>query len=181
MGHVRGHRCRCRRTRCYPRWSGLEVVHRSDMGDSARRHSRDAALAAICIVLRLVYERAAALRSKRRSLDLPADSTVLLAKRKEMFAAVWAQRWEESLEGSRMIRRGFGDSPGERVTRLLHQALSRQQASLLTQLRCGHVALNAYLACIRAVDLPPPAKYRRPRRTSFSRAVGSPKPAMATP
>lgn len=53
-----------------------------------------------------------------------------------------------------MIRQGFTDTPGERTIRLLYQGLSRQQASLITQLRCGHVGLNAYLARIQAVDSP---------------------------
>ncbi len=86
--------------------------------------------------------------------DLPADGRQLLAQYREMVATEWSRRWKASPQGCRMIRQGFTDSPGEHTIRSLYQGLSRQQASLITQLRCGHIGLNAYLAHIHAVDSP---------------------------
>ncbi|KAI0780361.1 hypothetical protein BD413DRAFT_457113, partial [Trametes elegans] len=45
-------------------------------------------------------------------------------------------------------------TPPSLAVHKLYQGLSRQQCSILSQLRSGHVGLNAYLARIHAVDSP---------------------------
>ncbi|KAI0737967.1 hypothetical protein C8Q80DRAFT_289162 [Daedaleopsis nitida] len=49
---------------------------------------------------------------------------------------------------------GTADTPGKHTTRSPYQGLSRQQSIHITQLRCSHLGLNAYLVRIRAVDSP---------------------------
>ncbi|OSC98383.1 hypothetical protein PYCCODRAFT_1335524, partial [Trametes coccinea BRFM310] len=46
------------------------------------------------------------------------------------------------------------DAPPSLDVHKLYRGLNRQQCSVLTQLRSGHVGLNAYLARIRAIDSP---------------------------
>ena len=64
--------------------------------------------------------------------------------------AKWAQTWELSPRKLRVSH--FGDVfPFSSLLYRLN-SLSRQQASLLLQLRCGHLPLNSYLHKIKKVE-----------------------------
>lgn len=102
--------------------------------------------------------------------------------------AQWEAIWRASPQGERVHRVIDKAAPSQDVYKL-YRGLTRRQCSMLTQLRSGHVALNAYLARIKAVDSPlcpaclipeTPAHYiftcRRytTARDALRRAVGGP-------
>ena len=86
-------------------------------------------------------------------LSLPKSVSALKATAKERVAAAWAGRWASSKHGHR-IRRNFNPAPPGKHILKLYNNLPRRQASVISQLRSGHVSLNQFLSRINAVSSP---------------------------
>ena len=84
-----------------------------------------------------------------RSLGVPA--AVLLKQYDAQVHEQWRTAWAASRQGRRLMRAVSDTAPGPSI-RKLYRGLPRRQCSILTQLRCGHSGLNAFLAKIRAID-----------------------------
>lgn len=82
--------------------------------------------------------------------ELPTSTAALKATRKKQAAAEWASSWKESPRASKLKR--FDRAPPAKRVLKLYADLPRRDASLVTQLRTGHVGLNQYLHRISAVD-----------------------------
>ncbi|PIL29447.1 hypothetical protein GSI_08389 [Ganoderma sinense ZZ0214-1] len=82
------------------------------------------------------------------------DRKVLLKRYDEQLHSEWKVAWESSRQGHHIGRVVDDTPPGPAVLLKLYRGLSRRQCSILSQLRSGHVGLNAYLAQIRAIDSP---------------------------
>ena len=81
---------------------------------------------------------------------LPMSASALKQRFMKTLKAKWAQTWELSPRKLRVSQ--FGDVfPFSSLLYRLN-SLSRQQASLLLQLRCGHLPLNSYLHKIKKVE-----------------------------
>ncbi len=87
-------------------------------------------------------------------LDLPKSQSALKAAYKKQLSRDWSARWASCPQGKRMAK-DFDSSPpgGNRILRW-YKDLPRRQASIITQLRTGHVGLNRFLCRIKAVSLP---------------------------
>ena len=85
--------------------------------------------------------------------DLRTDRKVLLKRYDEQLHGEWKAAWESSRQG-RDIGRVVDDTPPGPAVLKFYRGLSRRQCSILSQLRSGHVGLNAFLARIRAIDSP---------------------------
>jgi hypothetical protein len=81
---------------------------------------------------------------------LPVSTSALKQEHHEKLKARWEKRWTESERGRRMelIDEDF---PFNKFHKRTHP-LSRSQSSLMSQIRCGHIPLNAYLARIGKAD-----------------------------
>ncbi|QRV93039.1 hypothetical protein RhiJN_21057 [Ceratobasidium sp. AG-Ba] len=64
---------------------------------------------------------------------------------KEAQRELWKQRWEVELSGSNARIRTINESTPSKAFHKLAQTVPRRHASLLIQLRTGHIPLNAYL------------------------------------
>ncbi|QRV90420.1 Reverse transcriptase from transposon X-element protein [Ceratobasidium sp. AG-Ba] len=64
---------------------------------------------------------------------------------KEAQKEIWKQRWDGELSNSNASIRAIDESTPSNVFHRLAQTVPRRHASLLIQLRTGHVPLNAYL------------------------------------
>ncbi|QRV94576.1 Reverse transcriptase from transposon X-element protein [Ceratobasidium sp. AG-Ba] len=64
---------------------------------------------------------------------------------KEAQRELWKQRWEGELSGGCARIRAIDESTPSNVFHKLAQTMPRRHASLLIQLRSGHIPLNAYL------------------------------------
>ncbi|KAK7063814.1 hypothetical protein R3P38DRAFT_2491623 [Favolaschia claudopus] len=84
--------------------------------------------------------------------DLPSSVAALKAGRKHAIARSWASIWQESRAGQRIA--AFDKTPPGRRTLRWYEDLHRGSCSIITQLRTGHIGLNAYLARFGAVDSP---------------------------
>ncbi|CDO74892.1 hypothetical protein BN946_scf184461.g4 [Trametes cinnabarina] len=85
--------------------------------------------------------------------SLPTSRAVLIRQHLTTLLDTWAAQWRDSPQGNRCAT-VIDDVPPSLTVHKLYRGLNRRQCSVLTQLRSGHIALNAYLACIRAVDSP---------------------------
>ncbi|KAI1783628.1 reverse transcriptase (RNA-dependent DNA polymerase)-domain-containing protein [Ganoderma leucocontextum] len=92
-------------------------------------------------------------RSLEPLLDLPASRPALLKQFSAQTLADWKVLWESSAQGQRLVRHIDDSAPGGNGSKR-YRGLSRQQCSILAQLRSSHVPLNSYLARIGAVDSP---------------------------
>ena len=81
---------------------------------------------------------------------LPMSASALKQRYMKVLKAKWAQDWELSPRKPRVSQ--FGDAFPFTSFRNKLNSLSRQQASLLLQLRCGHLPLNSYLYRIKKVE-----------------------------
>ena len=81
---------------------------------------------------------------------LPTSASALKQGFMEELKAKWADMWEESPRKLRVSQFG-GSFPFSAFLNRLN-SLSRQQASLILQLRCGHFPLNGYLHRIKKAD-----------------------------
>ena len=86
-------------------------------------------------------------------LGLPKSVSALKATAKERVAAAWAGRWASSKHGHRIWRNFNPAPPGKHILKLYNN-LPRRQASVISQLRSGHVSLNQFLSRINAVSSP---------------------------
>ncbi|CDO68734.1 hypothetical protein BN946_scf184652.g61 [Trametes cinnabarina] len=84
---------------------------------------------------------------------LPKSQSALKAAYKKKLSRDWTDRWKASKQGTRLARNVDPSPPGKQVLKLFKD-LPRRQASILTQLRSGHVGLNAFLHRIKAVSSP---------------------------
>jgi ribonuclease HI len=105
---------------------------------------------------RLAKQAAAGLSSARDSLPhllrspLPKSASALKQSFMKELKAKWAESWEASPRKLRVSQFG-GVFPFSSLLNRLN-SLSRQQASLILQLRCGHFPLNSYLHRIKKVE-----------------------------
>lgn len=74
----------------------------------------------------------------------------LKAAHKKHIARVWHGAWTASRVGTRFA--DFDKTPPSQRTLRWYEDLHRGQCSIITQMRTGHVGLNAYLARFGAVD-----------------------------
>jgi hypothetical protein len=84
-------------------------------------------------------------------LHPPGSIAAVKAAHKKRVAGTWANAWRESRVGKRFAE--FDKTPPGRTTLRWYSGLHRTQCSILTQLRTGHIGLNAYLARFGLVDL----------------------------
>lgn len=84
--------------------------------------------------------------------DLPTSITAIRREYASTFKAEWRQHWANSTAGQR-IRNIDSTEPGTKFANILSN-LTRPAASLIVQLRTRHIALNGFLARIKAVDSP---------------------------
>ena len=105
---------------------------------------------------RIAKEAAAGLSSARETLPhilrspLPTSASALKQGYMKELRAKWAEMWEASPRKLRVSQFGGSFPFGSLLNRL--NSLSRQQTSLILQLRCGHFPLNGYLHRIKKVD-----------------------------
>jgi hypothetical protein len=85
-------------------------------------------------------------------LCLPTSQAALRAAYKKRTASQWKDSWSSSRAGQRHY--GFDKTPPGRQPLKWYADLPRRQCSIITQLRTGHIGLNAYLARFGAVDSP---------------------------
>ncbi|KAK7062334.1 hypothetical protein R3P38DRAFT_2678851 [Favolaschia claudopus] len=78
------------------------------------------------------------------------QSLALQAGRKKSTAKTWNKEWKESRVGRRLTE--IDKTPPGQATLRWYKGLPRTQCSILTQLRTGHIGLNAYLARFGLVD-----------------------------
>ena len=83
----------------------------------------------------------------------PTSSSALRMSALRHMTEEWNQAWLTSSRGRRFVATLDKSPPQPRTHRFLLD-LSRQQASILMQLRTGHVGLNQFLHRIRAADSP---------------------------
>jgi ribonuclease HI len=83
---------------------------------------------------------------------LPLSTAALKMHFKKSIATRWAERWATSPRFMKMSRID-ATLPSHRTLRLFSK-LSRRAASILIQLRSGHIALNVYLKKIKAMSTP---------------------------
>lgn len=84
--------------------------------------------------------------------ELPTSIAALKATRKKQAATEWASSWQDSPRAAKLQH--FDRAPPAKRVLKLYAELPRRDASLLTQLRTGHVGLNQFLQCISTVDSP---------------------------
>lgn len=98
--------------------------------------------------------RTTMLKRRVRALegDLPVSKAAAIAAGTKSFARNWANEWASS---ARCRRLALFDSttPSPSVVRM-YDDLSRPQCSILTQLRTGHIGLNAHLHRIHVAPSP---------------------------
>jgi ribonuclease HI len=82
--------------------------------------------------------------------DLPISVAALKAARKKLVARQRGAEWETSRVGKRIAQ--VDKTPPGKSTLKWYADLPRRQCSILTQLRTGHIGLNAYLARFGIVD-----------------------------
>ena len=83
---------------------------------------------------------------------LPRSVAALKAAYQKATTPQWMDLWRASPRAARLSK--FADiQVGRRVLKL-YRDLSRRDASLLTQLRTGHIGLHRYLHCIGVADSP---------------------------
>jgi ribonuclease HI len=78
--------------------------------------------------------------------ELPTSASAIKQDYHKVLKAKWEKRWTES-ERSRRMESIDRDFPFTKFRKRTHP-LTRSQASIMTQIRCGHIPLNAYLARI---------------------------------
>ena len=86
------------------------------------------------------------------TLNLSNSAAALRAEFKTAVDREWKERWASSERGQRLAR-VISTSPSSRVA-AGYRELKRADQALLTQLRTGHIALNAYLHRFGRVDSP---------------------------
>ncbi|KAK6977090.1 hypothetical protein R3P38DRAFT_2470677, partial [Favolaschia claudopus] len=74
---------------------------------------------------------------------LPVSRAAVIAAGTKAFATKWAEEWKTSPRYTR-IASFDSPNPSSAITKL-YQNLSPPQCSLITQLRTGHIELNAHL------------------------------------
>lgn len=82
--------------------------------------------------------------------ELPTSIAALKAMRKKQAALEWVSSWKESPRAEKLKR--FDRAPPVKRVLKLYADLPRREASLVTQLRTGHVGLNLYLHHISVAD-----------------------------
>jgi hypothetical protein len=87
-----------------------------------------------------------------RTHPLPDSITALKQAHRELSKQRWATNWSKSIRFQHMSRYDM-DKPSNTFLKLI-SPLSKKQASLLTGLRTGHIALNAHLHRIKRTDTP---------------------------
>jgi hypothetical protein len=81
---------------------------------------------------------------------LPVSASAIKQEYHEELKTKWEKRWVDSTR-SRRMESIDEDFPFNKFRKRTH-ALSRSQTSIMTQIRCGHIPLNAYLARIGKSD-----------------------------
>ncbi|KAF7372611.1 hypothetical protein MVEN_00124100 [Mycena venus] len=84
-----------------------------------------------------------ATRIKLFESPLPTSRAAVIAAGAKAFAAQWREKWLMSPRHARIST--FDDATPSKALEKMYAGLSRPQCSVLTQLRTGHIGLNAYL------------------------------------
>lgn len=84
--------------------------------------------------------------------SLPTSQAAAKAERKARATKEWDDHWNASRHRSRLARFDR-TTPGKKILKL-YKELPRWACSIITQLRCGHVGLNQYLARFNLADSP---------------------------
>lgn len=74
---------------------------------------------------------------------LPISKAASIASGSKAFAAQWLEEWRGSVRFTRIS--AFDNATPSKVMQQMYGGLTRPQCSVLTQLRTGHIGLNAYL------------------------------------
>lgn len=82
--------------------------------------------------------------------NLPSSISAVRAAHKKRIASSWKDAWTDSRVGKRFA--DFDRTPPGKSTLRWYKSLHRTQCSIITQLRTGHIGLNAYLARFGLVD-----------------------------
>jgi hypothetical protein len=83
------------------------------------------------------------MRIKLFDRPLPTSCVAVIAAGAKVFAAQWCKEWLMSPRHTRIST--FDDATPSKALERMYVGLSRPQCSVLTQLRTGHIGLNAYL------------------------------------
>lgn len=101
--------------------------------------------------------------TKILSKELPVSTSALKAWQKKASRAKWQSLWKSSKRGIQLRR--IDSLPPSKPVLNLYKERTRQAGSIITQLRTGHSALNAFLFRIKAVDSPLCTRCRVPETT----------------
>jgi hypothetical protein len=82
-------------------------------------------------------------RIKLFESPLPTSRAAVIAAGAKAFAVQWHEDWSRSPRHARIST--FNDANPSKALEKMYEGLSRPQCSVLTQLRTGHIGLNAYL------------------------------------
>jgi ribonuclease HI len=83
---------------------------------------------------------------------LPTSRAAVIAAGAKVFAKQWHEEWSRSPRHARIST--FDDATPSKAMEKMYVGLSRPQCSVLTQLRTGHIGLNAYLYRFKLVASP---------------------------
>jgi ribonuclease HI len=84
-----------------------------------------------------------ATRVKLFESPLPTSRAAVIAAGAKAFAVQWREEWSTSPRYARIST--FDNATPSKALEKMYEGLSRPQCSVLTQLRTGHIGLNAYL------------------------------------
>ncbi|KAK7006559.1 hypothetical protein R3P38DRAFT_2414657, partial [Favolaschia claudopus] len=90
------------------------------------------------------------------SSELPVSIAARRAEGTKQMAGKWKEEWQQSPRAIKLSRLDR-TPPSKRVLKL-YKDRTRAEASVVTQLRTGHIGLNALLYRIKAVNSPLCAK-----------------------
>ncbi|KAJ7828638.1 hypothetical protein B0H13DRAFT_2437275 [Mycena leptocephala] len=121
-----------------------------------------------------------ATRIKLFESALPVSRAAVIAAGAKEFAAQWREEWSKSPRHTRIST--FDDATPSKALEKMYEGLSRPQCSVLTQLRTGHIGLNAYLHRFKLAPSPSAltAALPSPYPTSFSYAPPTALPAYTS-
>ncbi|KAK7012564.1 ribonuclease H-like domain-containing protein [Favolaschia claudopus] len=96
--------------------------------------------------------------------DLPVSLAAQRATATKRMAKQWETLWKQSRRAMKLA--SIDRSPPSRRILRLYGELTRTEASILTQLRTGHVGLNAFLHRIKVTDSPLCLRCKQPETVS---------------
>jgi hypothetical protein len=112
-------------------------------------------------------------------VTLPISRAASIATETKAFASQWHEEWKTSPCHARVS--AFDNATPSKALERMYTNLSRPQCSVLTQLRTGHIGLNAYLYRFKLAPSPLCQRCAVPEAvpTSSSHAPNTEPPAPA--